>query len=79
MGVLKAAGCRARSAVPGPAQRWLDAITEPMNLQAYYSIWFDVLPDGLRDTPTALALRAIIDLDLHELAGIVPPRGCRRD
>jgi hypothetical protein len=60
-------------------QRWLDAITELMNLQAYYSTWFDALPDGLRDTPTALALLAIIDLDLDELAAIVPPRGYGRD
>jgi len=69
-----------------------------MNLQAYYSAWFDTLPDGrrcsatirmddihldcrrrLRDTPPAVALQAIIDLDLHELAAIMPPRGYGRD
>lgn len=60
-------------------QRWLDAVTELMNLQAYYSTWFDALPDALRDTPTAMALQAIIDLDLDELAAIVPPRGYGRD
>lgn len=60
-------------------QRWLDAITELMNLQAYYSTWLDALPDGLRDTPTAVALQAIIDFDLDELAAIVPPRGYGRD
>jgi hypothetical protein len=37
------------------------------------------LPDSLRDTPTAAALQAIVDLDLDELAAIVPPRGYGRD
>ena len=33
----------------------------------------------LRDTPTATALQAIVDLDLDELVTIVPPRGFGRD
>jgi hypothetical protein len=39
------------------------------------------LPDSLRDTATAAALQAIVDLDLDldELAAIVPPRGYGRD
>jgi hypothetical protein len=37
------------------------------------------LPDRLRDTATAEALQAIADLDLEELAAIVPPRGYGRD
>jgi hypothetical protein len=39
----------------------------------------DRWPDGLRDTPTAIALHAIIDLDLEELAAVAPPRGYGRD
>jgi hypothetical protein len=60
-------------------QRWLDAVAELLSLQAYYTAWFEALPDSLRDTPTAMALQAIIDLDLEELAAIVPPRGYGRD
>ena len=60
-------------------KRWVDAVAELLSLQAYYTAWFDALPDGLRDTPTAIALQAIIDLDLEELAAVVPPRGYRRD
>ena len=41
--------------------------------------WCDALPDSLRDTATAQALQAIADLDLDELAAIVPPRGYGRD
>jgi hypothetical protein len=33
----------------------------------------------LRDTPTDDALQAIVDLDLTDLAAIVPPRGYGRD
>jgi hypothetical protein len=52
-------------------QRWLDAVAELLSLQTYYTAWFDALPEGLQDTPTAMALQAIIDLE--ELATIVPP------
>ena len=48
-------------------------------LQAEYAAWWEVLPDSLRDTATAAALQAIVDLDLDELAAIVPPRGYGRD
>ena len=34
---------------------------------------------GLRDTATAEALQAIVDLDLDTLADIEPPRGYGRD
>jgi hypothetical protein len=37
------------------------------------------LPDGLRETATAEALRAIAELDLTELQAIIPPRGFGRD
>ena len=38
-----------------------------------------VLPDNLRDSAIAEALQAIVDLDLGDLAAIVPPRGFGRD
>ena len=37
------------------------------------------LPDSLRDSPTAVALLAIVDLELDGLAAIVPPLGYGRD
>ena len=60
-------------------QRWHAAVAELLALQAEYTAWADVLPDGLRDTATAEALQAIVDLDLSELAEIEPPRGYGRD
>jgi hypothetical protein len=44
-------------------------------LQAENTAWADALPEALRDTATAEALQAIVDLDLTELADIVLPRG----
>ena len=43
------------------------------------SIGLQALPDSLRDSPTAEALEAIVDLDLLTLAEIKPPRGYGRD
>ena len=60
-------------------QRWRNAVAELLALQAEYAAWCDVLPDSLRDSPTAVALLAIVELDLDELAAIVPPRGYGRD
>ena len=60
-------------------QRWDDAVAELLTLQAEYTAWHDALPDGLRDTATAEALRAIAELDLTELQAIIPPRGFGRD
>jgi hypothetical protein len=60
-------------------QRWDDTVAELLALQAEYTAWFDALPDGLRDTATADALRAIAELDLTELQAIIPPRGFGRD
>jgi len=60
-------------------QRWCDAVAGLLALQAEYAAWYDALPDSLRDTSTAGALQAIVDLDLDELAAIVPPRGYGRD
>ncbi len=60
-------------------QRWNDAVEELLALQAEYTAWADALPDALRDTPTAEALQAIVDLDLSDLTDIEPPRGYGRD
>jgi|SRR5580658_10684628 hypothetical protein len=60
-------------------QRWNDLIAGLFVLQAEYAAWYEALPDSLRDTATAAALLAIIELDLDELAAIVPPRGYGRD
>ncbi len=60
-------------------QRWHDAVAELLALQVDYTAWADALPDALRETTTAEALQAIVDLDLSELEGIEPPRGYGRD
>ena len=60
-------------------QRWRDAVAELLALQADYIAWIDALPDSLRDTATAEALQAIVDLDLDALTAITPPRGYGRD
>jgi hypothetical protein len=61
------------------AQRWHDTVDGLVALQAEYVAWHDALPDSLRDTATAEALQAIVDLDLDALIDIVPPRGYGRD
>jgi hypothetical protein len=60
-------------------QRWHDAVAELLALHAAYTTWYEALPDGLRDTPTAEALQAIADLNLDDIASIEPPRGYGRD
>ena len=60
-------------------QRWRDAVAELLVLQAEYAAWHDALPDSFRDSATAEALQAIVDLDLDVLADIAPPRGFGRD
>ena len=60
-------------------QRWNDAVARLLALQAEYAAWCDAVPDSLRDSATATALQAIVELDLDELAAIVPPRGYGRD
>lgn len=61
------------------AQRWHDAVTTIIVLQTEYAAWFDALPESVKDGATAQALQAIIDLDLDDLAAVVPPRGYGRD
>ena len=60
-------------------QRWRDAVGTLLTLQAEYADWLAALPDSLRDSATADALEAIIDLDLMPLADIEPPSGYGRD
>jgi len=38
-------------------QRWDDAVAELLALQAEYTAWHDVLPEGFRDTTTAESLK----------------------
>jgi len=61
------------------AQRWRDAVSVLLALQAEYRAWLEALPDNLQDSATAEALRAGGELDLDELAAIEPPRGFGRD
>ncbi|WP_158745672.1 hypothetical protein [Acidisphaera sp. L21] len=60
-------------------QRWRDAVSELLDLQAVYANWLETLPDGLRTSRMAEALEAIVDLDLADLAECEPPRGYGRD
>jgi hypothetical protein len=60
-------------------QRWYDTVAGLVALQAEYIAWHDALPDSLRDSATAEALQAIVELDLDSLIAIVPPRGYGRD
>jgi hypothetical protein len=60
-------------------QPWHDAIAELLGLQGEYAARLASLPDILRDTATAEALQAIVDLDLDTLASTEPPRGYGRD
>jgi hypothetical protein len=48
-------------------------------LQAEYATWLESLPANLHDSATAVALQAIVELDLGELQAIEPPRGFGRD
>ena len=60
-------------------QRFRDAVAELVTLQEEYAEWLDTIPEQLRGSLTAEALRAIADLDLSELESIEPPRGFGRD
>jgi hypothetical protein len=70
---------RIKSAGRNRLQRWRDAVSELLALQAEYADWLAALPYGLGESRTAEALEAIVDLDLTALADIVPPRGYGRD
>jgi len=60
-------------------QQWRDAVAELVTLQEEYAQWLDTMPEQLRESPTAEALRAIADLDLSDLESIDPPKGFGRD
>ena len=60
-------------------QRWRDAVSELLSLQAAYADWLAALPESLLGSSTVEALEAIVELDLTDLAGIEPPRGYGRD
>ena len=60
-------------------QRWRDAVEMLLGLQADYADWLAALPDSLQGSATAVALEAIVDLDLTPLSDIEPPRGYGRD
>jgi hypothetical protein len=60
-------------------QRWRDAVSELLTLQATYADWLAALPEGLQGSSTGEALEAIVELDLTDLAEIELPRGYGRD
>jgi hypothetical protein len=70
-----------------------EALSDLVDLQSEYEEWADNLPDGLRDSPVAEKLEAVVSLDLEgacssaaEIQGIANeaedvelPRGFGRD
>jgi hypothetical protein len=76
---LPASSSRRRIRPPSRPQRWHAAVGVLIAVQAEYAAWYDALPESLQSSPTAEALRAIVELDLDELAAIDPPRGYGRD
>jgi hypothetical protein len=60
-------------------RRWRDAVGELLDIQSDCADWLDALPEALRETATAEALQAIVDLDLDTLTAVDPPRGYGRD
>jgi hypothetical protein len=61
------------------AKRWNGALREMFVVQAECAAWFEALPESLRDTATAAALEAMIELDLEAIAAVQPPIGYGRD
>jgi hypothetical protein len=59
-------------------QRWNDTVGTTVALQAEQANWLG-LPENQQDSALAVALRAIVELDLSELQAIVPPRGFGRN
>jgi len=60
-------------------QRWRDAVSELLAIQATYANWLAALPDGLHGSSIAEALEAMVELDLTDLLEIELPRGYGRD
>lgn len=63
---------------PSRAQRWAQAATTLIELQAEYAAWLDQLPERLRESPLANKLRTVTKLKLRELLTIELPRGVIR-
>ena len=61
------------------AKRWNDALGEMFAVQAECAAWFEALPESLRESATAAALEAMIELDLEAIAAVQPPLGYGRD
>ena len=59
--------------------RWNDALAEMFAIQAECAAWYEALPESLRNSATAAALEAMIDLDLDSIAAVQPPLGYGRD
>ena len=78
---MSPAAPRARRAIDRRSRprRWRDAIDELLALQAIYADWLAALPESLRESATAEALEAIVDLDLTAVADCQPPSGYGRD
>jgi hypothetical protein len=60
-------------------QRWREAVSELLTIQATYANWLAALPDGLHGSSIAEVLEAIVELDLTDLLEIELPRGYGRD
>jgi hypothetical protein len=60
-------------------KRWNDALAEMIAIQAECAAWLEAMPESLRDSATAEALQAMVDLDLDAMAAIQPPLGYGRD
>jgi hypothetical protein len=60
-------------------QRWDAGVAILRAVQAECAEWFETMPEQLHDTPTGQALRAVIDLDLDEIASVSLPKGYGRD
>jgi hypothetical protein len=72
--------CARTALAAGPASS-VGALPSPncLTCRPVILAWLDALPDSLRDTATAEALQAIVDLDLEGLDAIELPRGYGRD
>ena len=70
---------RSRPARRSRAKRWNGALREMFAVQAECAAWFEALPESLRDSATAAALEAMIELDLDAIAAVQPPMGYGRD
>jgi hypothetical protein len=52
-----------------------DAVQELFDTQADCQVWFDNLPEALKDSTLAEHLREVCELDLSPLDAVLPPKG----